>query len=302
MSISGFNKNKVAVDILKNLSSDEILGFEVALDILKKYFPRVDIYGAVLKNYKNVVAIGKKDARINRGGASPFLAFYPAFSSKEYEKLARIELRSEAENFKSKVSEELGIEWDELKRKSFSLEGLSKDASEFTEFLETLNQSEAIRKKAQGNANFPDDYENYSPSEPEEIDTETESEAFYAYEETVYVSIKTRRGQPDFRRRLFDKYNGQCCVTGSKVAAVLEAAHIVPHSDNTDYSQDNGLLLRADVHTLYDLGLIVIAESGVISIAAQLKDTEYEAYSGQKITSMTTELADNLRKRLLKIS
>ena len=84
-------------------------------------------------------------------------------------------------------------------------------------------------------------------------------------DEVTYQSIKSRRGQSKFRKSLLKAYNEQCCVTGCNVTAVLESAHIKFHSDETDYSVNNGLLLRADIHTLFDLHQITINSDFIVN-------------------------------------
>lgn len=74
----------------------------------------------------------------------------------------------------------------------------------------------------------------------------------------VLQSIKERRGQPEFRQRLLAAYEGQCAITGCGVVEALEAAHIVPYSAGGTYEVSNGLLMRADIHTLFDLHLLSI--------------------------------------------
>lgn len=77
----------------------------------------------------------------------------------------------------------------------------------------------------------------------------------------AYRHIRLRQGQPGFRNRLFAAYGGRCALTGVDVPEVLEAAHISPHSQGGTMSTSNGLLLRADLHTLFDLRLLVIDTS-----------------------------------------
>ena len=62
--------------------------------------------------------------------------------------------------------------------------------------------------------------------------------------------IAQRRGQSAFRNNLFDAYGGRCAITGCEVPDVLEAAHIFPYRGEDTNKVVNGLLLRADVHTL----------------------------------------------------
>lgn len=78
------------------------------------------------------------------------------------------------------------------------------------------------------------------------------------YEQDSFAQIKIRRGQPKFRRMLLENYNNTCIITGCQIPQLLEAAHILPYRENPDYSLRNGLLLRADIHTLLDLNMLGI--------------------------------------------
>lgn len=75
---------------------------------------------------------------------------------------------------------------------------------------------------------------------------------------SVVEQIRERRGQQHFRDGLRKRYGDGCLVTGSAVLAVLEAAHIKPYRGENDNHLENGLLLRSDIHTLFDLDLIGI--------------------------------------------
>ena len=74
----------------------------------------------------------------------------------------------------------------------------------------------------------------------------------------VLGTIQCRRGQPEFRQRLLAAYDGRCVITGCSVVEALEAAHIVPYAVDGAYATSNGLLMRADIHTLFDLHLLSI--------------------------------------------
>jgi hypothetical protein len=96
--------------------------------------------------------------------------------------------------------------------------------------------------------------------------------------------IVKRRGQPDFRNKLIAAYSGRCAVTGCDAVAALEAAHIVPYTGPESNHVTNGLLLRADIHTLFDLDLIGInPESKAISLAQMIKATVYAELNGKKL-------------------
>ena len=98
--------------------------------------------------------------------------------------------------------------------------------------------------------------------------------------EIALRAIAVRRGQPGFRRRLLDSYEGLCAVTGEGPEEVLEAAHIQPYSLAGINTIDNGLLLRADIHTLFDLGLIEVTPvNRKIRVDEHLSGTAYYEYN-----------------------
>ncbi|MBN3761036.1 hypothetical protein G3O01_09430 [Burkholderia sp. Ac-20365] len=105
-------------------------------------------------------------------------------------------------------------------------------------------------------------------------------------------AIKTRRGQRDFRERLLAAYRRRCAVTGSFTVDLLEAAHIVPHSVNTDYDTRNGILLRADIHTLFDLHLLTIDARLRVKLSKALRTSEYKDYDGKELKVTPERLED----------
>jgi len=97
----------------------------------------------------------------------------------------------------------------------------------------------------------------------------------------VSADIVRRRGQPAFRKALLDAYGNACAITGCSLPAVLEAAHVLPYKGDHTNVVSNGLLLRADIHTLFDLGLIAIqSERMVVRVSPELENTEYGRLDG----------------------
>lgn len=97
--------------------------------------------------------------------------------------------------------------------------------------------------------------------------------------EKILRQIRVRRGREKFRNALLRRHGPTCQMTGCTVVAVLEAAHIWPYRGRTDNDVRNGLLLRADVHALYDLNLIAVhPETLVIYVSPLLR--EDSTYSG----------------------
>ena len=88
--------------------------------------------------------------------------------------------------------------------------------------------------------------------------------------------VVQRRGQPEFRQRLLEAYGYSCAITGSNAAAALEAAHIAPYLGEQSNPTSNGLLLRADLHTLFDLNLFGIEPATLrIILSKSLQASSY---------------------------
>jgi predicted restriction endonuclease len=70
-------------------------------------------------------------------------------------------------------------------------------------------------------------------------------------------------------------------VTGCDAPEALEAAHIIAYQGQDTHHVTNGLLLRADLHTLFDFGLLAIDENtGEVLLAESLMDTTYATLTG----------------------
>lgn len=100
----------------------------------------------------------------------------------------------------------------------------------------------------------------------------------------ISADIIRRRGQPAFRKALMDAYGDSCAITGCNLPVVLEAAHIHPYKGVHTNVVSNGLLLRADIHTLFDLGLIAIeSEALVVRVSPKLEGTDYGKLDGSPL-------------------
>jgi len=72
------------------------------------------------------------------------------------------------------------------------------------------------------------------------------------------VLIKPRLGQGAFRIAVTDAYGRQCAVSGGRVLPALEAAHIKPYRSGGKHDISNGILLRTDIHRVFDSGYATI--------------------------------------------
>ena len=101
-------------------------------------------------------------------------------------------------------------------------------------------------------------------------------------------TVMPRLGQGVFRFVVTDVYKRQCALTNSHVLHVLDAAHIRPYAEGGSHSPTNGLLLRQDVHTLFDRGYLTVSPDYRVEVSRRLKDEfdngkEYYALQGKTI-------------------
>lgn len=84
------------------------------------------------------------------------------------------------------------------------------------------------------------------------------------------VLAQNRLGQGAFRLRVIEEYERRCAVTSEHTLPVLEAAHIRPVHRGGLHQVSNGLLLRSDVHTLFDLGYVTVAPDYKFRVSRRL--------------------------------
>ncbi len=109
--------------------------------------------------------------------------------------------------------------------------------------------------------------------------------------------IRARRGQGAFRLIVSDAYHKRCAVTGEKTFPVLEAAHIKPVSKGGDHRTENGLLLRSDLHTLFDLGYATVTPKGEFRVSPKLKETWMNGRIYYDLDGSTIRLPEEDEKR-----
>ena len=106
-----------------------------------------------------------------------------------------------------------------------------------------------------------------------------------------------RLGQGAFRVLVTDAYLRKCAITGEKTLPVLEAAHIKPYSLEGPNSIRNGILLRSDLHKLFDLGYVTVTPTLRLEVSSRLKaewenGREYYAYDGKELTCRPRDAAN----------
>lgn len=117
--------------------------------------------------------------------------------------------------------------------------------------------------------------------------------------ERALRSIEARRGQKAFRSALLAAYGRRCAVTGCAVPELLEAAHITPYLGSDTNHITNGILLRTDLHTLYDCGLIAVdPETSKVVIAPCLDVSSYRNLAGRALRRTATSGAAPSKRAL----
>ena len=81
-----------------------------------------------------------------------------------------------------------------------------------------------------------------------------------------------RLGQQSFKAVVSQAYSHRCAITGDKVWPVLQAAHIRPLPAGGEHRLDNGLLLRSDVHTLFDRGYLGVDTRHRLLVSPRLRE------------------------------
>jgi putative restriction endonuclease len=100
--------------------------------------------------------------------------------------------------------------------------------------------------------------------------------------------VMPRLGQGSFRIVVTDSYSRRCAFTNSPVLHVLEAAHIKPYSIGGTHSPSNGILLRQDLHTLFDRGYLTVTPEYKVNVSIRIRQEfdngkEYYALHGHQI-------------------
>jgi hypothetical protein len=116
------------------------------------------------------------------------------------------------------------------------------------------------------------------------------------------TSMRTRK-RDDFRRNLLERFGVRCVIAGPQPAEVLQAAHLQSFANEPTSSPGAGLLLRADLHLLFDAGLLDIRPDLTISISSALEGfPEIRRFHGRRLEinesdPYYTETCECLRRR-----
>jgi len=119
------------------------------------------------------------------------------------------------------------------------------------------------------------------------------SQGLFQKEEREFFSRRKRK-QAAFRKLLLE-YQQCCAISGEKTESALEAAHILEASSSGAEVIENGILLRADIHRMYDAGIFEIRQDGSIDIRGKISD-EYRKML--KLKNIDPKITSRISKAL----
>jgi len=101
--------------------------------------------------------------------------------------------------------------------------------------------------------------------------------------------IRPRLGQGAFRLLVTDLYKRRCAITGERTLPALEAAHIRPYSEGGEHAGPNGILMRRDVHSLFDAGYVTVTKDHRFEVSRRIREEfengrDYYALHGARVT------------------
>ena len=101
-------------------------------------------------------------------------------------------------------------------------------------------------------------------------------------------AVLPRLGQGSFRVMVTDAYQRRCAVTQERTLPALEASHIKPYSDNGPHKIENGILLRSDIHRLFDNGYVTVTTDLTFEVSRRIREEfengrDYYALNGKRI-------------------
>jgi putative restriction endonuclease len=116
---------------------------------------------------------------------------------------------------------------------------------------------------------------------------------------------RSRLGQGAFRVLVIDAYQRRCAVTGEKTLPVLEAAHIKPYASQGPHQVRNGLLLRSDLHKLFDVGYLTVTPAFRLEVSPRLREEwhngrEYYAHHGEELKFIPADPMDRPNAEFLR--
>ena len=109
--------------------------------------------------------------------------------------------------------------------------------------------------------------------------------------------IHPRLGQGAFRILVTDSYHRRCAITGERTLPALDAAHIRPFADGGAHEASNGILLRRDIHSLFDAGYVTVTPAMRFEVSGRTREEFENGRDYYGLDGRTIDLPDDLIRR-----
>ncbi len=110
------------------------------------------------------------------------------------------------------------------------------------------------------------------------------------------VLVRPRLGQGAFRILVTDSYRRRCAISGERTLPALDAAHIRPFADGGPHEASNGILLRRDIHSLFDLGYVTVTPVAKFEVSKRIREEYENGRHYYALHGTSIALPDNVQK------
>ena len=109
--------------------------------------------------------------------------------------------------------------------------------------------------------------------------------------------VRARLGQGAFRALVTDAYTRRCAISGERTLPALEAAHIMDYAESGPNRIENGLLLRSDIHKLFDAGYVTVTPERQVVVSQRIREEfengrDYYRFHGKALQSVPADIAE----------
>jgi putative restriction endonuclease len=104
--------------------------------------------------------------------------------------------------------------------------------------------------------------------------------------------VAPRLGQGAFRVAVIEAYGRACAVTGEHSLPALDAAHIRDYAQEGPHEVRNGILLRADLHRLFDKGYLTVTPKQRLEVSRRLREDYSNGRSYYPLDGLAVRVPD----------
>lgn len=250
-------------ELIGGFTEVEREGFKTLMCLLSETYPSHDVWVGAISRSPQTIIFGSQD-KLDGKRNRPAFAIYQKNKSQG----PSFGLRFDDKELRALVAEKFGENAHLLR---YTLASIGVDGEPIRHQLSMWSELPEISNRMQGRGRTDLHSNSVDNSDKNWLD------------DALCLAYR-RRGQASFRQQLMELYQSRCAITGCAIESALEACHIRPHNLGLDYSPSNGLLLRSDLHRLFDAGLLAIDVDGKVHLRSPAnEDPHYMELHGRTI-------------------